>query len=914
MTASRGRTLGATLESKRQHKDKLEAAPQQPPGRAALAWVGRIACLLIVALFPWFRGGVDYWSQVWIGGLLLVGLGVWCVEAILDRKSPARGLPLVVIPVLLGVLLALVQLIPLPDYAADLIAPRQKQLIASFASPAGMAESPPAPLTRLTLDVTTGKAQLAILCFALAGLILGIHFFKSSAHTICFFVVVAGSAAAVSIVGILQRVTFSGRTLLPNETVSGVLPFAFFVNRNNAACYLLIGFAAAVGLLYWNLFREIPNRKPRPIISREIPVWRQIQQNVGIFIAELTPSRVACLLLVLMIGLGVLATLSRGGVLALLVAGVLTTMTFGMVRDSETRIGWAVFALIGVVGLALWLGFGTQLASRFEELNDPNAINALDRIQHWSATSPAILDFGLLGSGLGSYHSVHRLYRRNLEERSFEHADNQYFETLVETGWIGLLLLIAAIGLVVWSVILISQKGTSTRTMAIGVAGMFLIIAVAVASITDFGVQLPANCLVLAMFVGIISLHTQSFASRLKKRPSLLKRELPRTFSWGVTLLVVIAVGLSTWHLRTLAAMERLGAVRTLRETYLSLTREQTDRQIAELEPLVTATPTYWGLRRMGELHLHRYRLARFEQVVDRLPASPASLWQSTNLISLHEQIHRFKRMDDQRTIESFVSAPEAKRDIVPAWKWLVASRNRLPFQSDVQLMLGQIQAVFGDSDKSIICLERSMRASPTNADFAYVIGLMYLQAGRTESACETWRMCISLQPKYFEQVMERVHYVANDRWMIEPAVVYQSIVPDDPRLLYAFASQHLASEKYGDMRRVCLERADALLGDGQSISSDPKTVWLEIQIKLGLGEKQAALDKMKWLLRLSPSNIRVVDLRFQMAQLMEELDLIPEAYEEVKWLRKNDFGHVKRYSGLYERLRLRLAKQPGEL
>lgn len=905
--------MASTLESKRLHKDKSELPPAEDQRAVAVSWIGRIACLLIIALFAWLRGGVDLWSQVWIGVLLLIGLVAWGVECLIDRKAPLRGLPLVALPVILGLVLALVQLIPLPDFVAGLVAPQQKQLLESFASPAGIEGAPPTPVTRISLDVCSGRELAAVLSFALASLILGAHFFRSSAHAVWFFIVLAGNAAAVAIVGILQRVSFSGKTVLPNETVSGVLPFAFFVNRNNAACYLLMGLAAAIGLLYWNLFRESSSRKPRPIISTEIPVWRQMQQRVGIFLSELTLARVACLLLVAITSLGVLATLSRGGVLALLVGGLLTTMTFGMVRDSETRIGWAAFTTVGVIGLALWLGLGTQLASRFDELNDPNSPDAVDRIRHWIDTSPAVADFGLWGSGLGSYHAVHRLYRHDLEERVFEHADNQYFETLVETGWIGFALLIVAIALVVWSALFISKKGNSARTMAIGVAGMFLISSVGVASTTDFGVQIPANCLVMAMFIGIVTQHSQAFAARLKKG-YWHKQLLPPRFSRGLTLLVLAGVALSTWHISFLASMERLGADRPLREDYLSLTREKTDRQIAELEPLVVRTPTYWGQRRMAELHLHRYRLSRFEELVDRLPASPASLWQSTNLVSLHEQMNRFIRIDDRRMIEEYSAAPEAKQDIVPAWKWLMASRNLLPFQSDVHLMMGQIQAVFGDRDKSLVCLERSQRASPSNADFAYIIGLMHLHADRIDEAAAQWRTSISLQPRYFEKVMSRMHNIESDRWRIEPTLIFEKIVPDDPKLLFAFASKHLGNTKYASLRQVCLERADQLLTDRQSISSDPKIVSLEIQIKLGLGQKQAALEKMKWLVRLSPSNVRIEDLRFEMAQLMSEMDLVAEAYDEIKWLRKNDFAHLQRYSGLYEKLRLRLAKQPGEL
>jgi hypothetical protein len=156
---------------------------------------------------------------------------------------------------------------------------------------------------------------------------------------------------------------------------------------------------------------------------------------------------------------------------------------------------------------------------------------------------------------------------------------------------------------------------------------------------------------------------------------------------------------------------------------------------------------------------------------------------------------------------------------------------------------------------------------------------------------------------------MDRIHQLDGDRWRIPPDVVAQSIVPDDPRLLASFCGKHLQAEKYNDLRIACLQRADNLLTASSSVSTDPRVVSLEIQVKLGLGQRIEALNKMKWLVSLSPTNIRMVDIRFEMAKLMFELEMFEEAYDEIKWLRKNDFAHVKRYSGLYEKLRLRLDK-----
>ncbi len=909
---SHGRTLAATLAAKRENQAHSEASSTAHPLLSKVSWIGRAACLLLVVSFAWLRGGVDFSHQVWMGGLLLIGLVVWWIERISGQMGSDRKMPLVAAPLILGIVLGLVQLVPLPDSLSSLLASKQNELLELFASPAEMMHSPETPTASISLDTNSGRNQVSLLVFALASLLLGSHFFKSSRHAIVFFVVVATNAAFVSIAGLLQRVPISGATVLSNELVSGVLPFGTFVNRNNAACYMLMGMAAAAGLLYWNLFGEPTKKRPRQIISKEIPVWRQVQQRIGIFFAEMTLARCACLFLFSLIILGIIASLSRGGVLALLVAGLLTAMTYGIVRDSESRIGWAAIALLGVIGLSLWLGFGTRLAARFDELNSQDSVTKLNRIRNWSDTFPAVIDFGTLGSGLGSYHAVHRLYRQDLEERMFENADNQYFQTLVEAGWLGFVLLIAAIAIVVWSALFISKKGTSTRTLAIGVAGMFLITSIGLTSLMDFGLIIPQNTVLMAMFVGMTAYHTHSFAARLKKK-FFLRRELPQWATLVVAAGVFVGVLLSTWYLTGLAKMENLDARKLLREDQLTLPREKTEEQIGKLEPLLKLTPTYWGYRRLGELYLHRYRLSRFEQIENHLAESPANLWDSTNLVNMHEQMSQLKRIGDRRLIEAYAAALEAEQFIVPAWRALIASRNLLPFQSDVQLMLAQIQSVFGDDKMSQVCLDRAYRTAPTNADFAYIIGLMQLHSERIDDATANWRRCISLKPNpYFAKIMDRIHSLPSDDWRIEPALVLKDVVPKEPFLLFAFGSNHLAGEKYTDLNQECLRQADELLGT-QTQHSDSKAVALWIKVKLGLNQKKEALEKMKWLMQLSPPDIRIEDLRFEMAKLQFELNMVSEAYEEIKWLRKNDLANVKRYSGLYEQLRQHLSIKNGE-
>ena len=132
--------------------------------------------------------------------------------------------------------------------------------------------------------------------------------------------------------------------------------------------------------------------------------------------------------------------MSRGGVLALLVALAITLVFYGMARRPSFT-GFIFLPMVALAfGIAGWVGFSDLLLERFDQVTlDARSTN---RLGHWQETWPAVSDMGLLGSGLGSYEHVHRLYRTTAERTIFTFAESQYFQTLVEMGWPGLALLV----------------------------------------------------------------------------------------------------------------------------------------------------------------------------------------------------------------------------------------------------------------------------------------------------------------------------------------------------------------------------------------------------------------------------------------------------------------------------------------
>ena len=121
----RGMTLEATFsDGKRPTPASRSSDRNGDQGSSGLsgyfAWPGRICLLLAVVISPWIFASVNFDAQRWIAISLLFGLGFWWFETSMNPQRK-QVLPVLFFPLLLGILLGLFQLIPLPESATTLL-------------------------------------------------------------------------------------------------------------------------------------------------------------------------------------------------------------------------------------------------------------------------------------------------------------------------------------------------------------------------------------------------------------------------------------------------------------------------------------------------------------------------------------------------------------------------------------------------------------------------------------------------------------------------------------------------------------------------------------------------------------------------------------------------------------------------
>lgn len=322
-----------------------------------------------------------------------------------DTPAPARqllGLAMV------AVLLIVVQLVPLPAFlwtnlpgrgpaaeAVELlgIAPgwRPLSLTPYDTLSAGLAALPPlamlAAIVRLKSRRWTWIA-LAVVIAAIAGVLLG--------------VLQVGSGSGQRSPYYLYAVTNVG------------VATGFFANANHMASLLLatLPFVAAIAASA----RERQSASP------------------------LAP---------LLIGLGVMATITIGIFLNGSLAGLGLAIPVGMaslyvlvspMKPAGRKVAIAIAALSLLLVAALWLS-GPE-----DWLGDRGAATSIGSRKEMTATSFEMLrSFGALGSGLGSFMRTYPLFEPSLavDTTFVNHAHNDYLELLIELGIPGLLLMLA---------------------------------------------------------------------------------------------------------------------------------------------------------------------------------------------------------------------------------------------------------------------------------------------------------------------------------------------------------------------------------------------------------------------------------------------------------------------------------------
>jgi tetratricopeptide (TPR) repeat protein len=872
----RPKTLKDSLQSAKEIENQRRKGPDEVGFDNSISWIGRSSVIFVAVVSPWLIGGVDSTAMFVISIALLIGLAAWWIEMALAHRN-SYVMPYVLIFVCAGLLIGLLQTMPLPESLGNLLLGRQAELYDSISAPL-VADGTTAS-RYISLDVESTWHQLRLLLMAAVGLILGCHFFRRTIDMVILLSAATINGCALSFFAIIQKFTDNGKLYWQFEMLQGGLPFGPFVNRNNAAGYLLMCLAASVGLLTY-LFQRRETSGPSLIVSREIPIWRQFREHLQIVFAEITATKLAVLGAATFIALAVIISLSRGGVTALLASSIISLLFFGMAR--KPKMGGLIFLpmLLGIVALTYWVGFNDQLLERFDKLNQSKDLSEVDtRIRTWSESSKSVGKMGAFGAGLGSFRHVQRLYSSTPQQGTYEYAENQFVQSLVDAGIPGFMLLLCATALFFYGTTFLLYRGSSASSIAMGMFGFFLACSQIIASVFDFGWYIPANTMLLAIFVGITSQHIHAFASRLKQK-SLLRFQLP---NYATQLLAIAAFSLCVMvsiSLYRLSTADRL-FVRDLRnKTPETLDLAATEAKIIELKSRWENSPTTKQLNHLGDLWLHRSRLLVFEKFVLIDQSRP---WPQTELPRLLEHLSFLRSDRGQGLVNEFQRQPFFKDCLPLADYYFRQSLQRCPMQPGVAHKLATINGLFDKNDEATRLAAISVEIAPSNVFYNTQASLVNLYVGNRDASVKYLRKILELDPLQFVKVVSFMQGLTGRLSQpISNELIAEKVLPDNPKLIYDFTVKFLPSDS--PLKTDLLARALVLLE--QVPQTDPEVVLLKANVLLEKKDFEEAANQLKIAVDNRPSDPHT---RYRFARLLIQLERYDEALKQARRLLKDE-------------------------
>lgn len=300
---------------------------------------------------------------------------------------------------------------------------------------------------------------------------------RTSARAIAFM------GFVVSLVALAQSTTARGLMYWRwRPTYEGPEPFGPFVNRNHFATWAVLAIPLCLGYLAARSFAR-GHTDPRPLRTR---------------IADVIDARAMWLLASVVALTAALAlTLSRSGIAAL---GAALGAAWWLTRRRSGRMGprVAVAAAIAAAG-AVVLWNAPALAGRFARMG----IGYADRLIIWRETLPIVRDFWTTGAGLGTFESAMAFYQQADRSVFFNQAHSEYLQLAAEGG---VPLIVAGAGVVAAFVRLAASRLREDLT------GMFWVragaaaglTAVALQSVWENGLRIPANALLAAILAAIV--------------------------------------------------------------------------------------------------------------------------------------------------------------------------------------------------------------------------------------------------------------------------------------------------------------------------------------------------------------------------------------------------------------------------
>ncbi len=475
---------------------------RRPPATAenVLFW----ALLVLIVWLPLPLGSNRVWSAALLAGAAGLLLAVYCVLQITGRTNRAIRLETLRLPIALWLIWlgwCVFQLLPLSFTTVAAWSPSAAELY-RLAFPAEAARM----LWPLSIAPEQGQRRLLL-----------------SLGFLALYLLVAGLArdrrrmlllAHVLVISGLFQALYGGFMVLSGleygffEPKTAYRGFATgtFVNRNHLAGYLELCSAVGIGLVLADLR------------ATKGDGWKAVLRNFTtlLFSAKL---RVRVFLAAMVIGL--VLTRSRGGNLAFFASLTVCGFLYVLFRERKLFLRslflFGSLLLVDIYIVGEWYGLD-KLRTRIEQTEASKEV----RTRIFPTYPPVIERYWRTGAGLGSFAQAYAPYQPESIEGFYDHAHNDYAQFLIEAGVPGcLILLLLVLSTAVHAARVVLMRENRLR-VGICFAVLMAMLAIAIHSVSDFNLQIPANA---ATFIILMAMAAACSAQSRHHRRSRVRKK-----------------------------------------------------------------------------------------------------------------------------------------------------------------------------------------------------------------------------------------------------------------------------------------------------------------------------------------------------------------------------------------------------
>jgi O-antigen ligase len=456
-------------------------------------WLVEAGVLFLLVFTPLAFGTVEPWSEA-IAELVVLGMVVaWLLGMTLRDWELRVELPPGWLAASLFLALIFLQAVPIPTALAHVISPWTTGFYDQAQTYTGAAPSS-VPLSLAAHDTWREALKIgAVAAFLLV--CYNVYRTRAQVHRALWTMIAVG--AAISVLGIVQRVTWHGRFYWIGPEAPHRNAFGPFVNRAHFAGLMVVVVPMALAL--WLTSRYTPTRKQLVRTLRDrLRSWNTSDGGPTTLIP----------FLVLLMGGAALVSGTRGGLVALLVT--LLAMTAAGMRErtgAATRIA-AYGALVVLAGL--WIGSDVvqgTLGRLVEELEQGTESS---RLVIWSNALGVWRHAPALGTGLATFENVFPGVRTIMAPVVFTHAESDWVQLLTDTGLVGLLAVLATLGVIVVSCL---RLRTYTRLDILAIGAAVAALGAAIQGMGNFSFVVMSNLLYVAVAVGVVCPYLRARAA-----------------------------------------------------------------------------------------------------------------------------------------------------------------------------------------------------------------------------------------------------------------------------------------------------------------------------------------------------------------------------------------------------------------